>query len=77
MITGRVTSGSIKPNMPIKALAQDGTLIEAGRVSKILAFRGIERTPIDEAVAGDIVAIAGLSKGTVADTFCAPKSPRR
>jgi GTP-binding protein len=73
MITGRVTSGSIKPNMPIKALAQDGSLIEAGRVSKILAFRGIERTPIDEAVAGDIVAIAGLSKGTVADTFCAPE----
>lgn len=73
MITGRVTSGSIRPNMPIKALAQDGTLIESGRVSKILAFRGIERTPIDEAVAGDIVAIAGLSKGTVADTFCAPE----
>jgi GTP-binding protein len=73
MITGRVTSGSIKPNMPIKALAQDGTLVEQGRVSKILAFRGIERTPIEEAVAGDIVAIAGLSKGTVADTFCAPE----
>ena len=73
IITGRVTSGSIKPNSPIKALAQDGSLIEQGRVSKILAFRGIERTPIDEAVAGDIVAIAGLSKGTVADTFCAPE----
>ncbi|MCX7339604.1 MAG: translational GTPase TypA [Hyphomicrobiales bacterium] len=73
MITGRVTSGSIKPNMPIKALAQDGTLVESGRVSKILAFRGVERTPIDEAVPGDIVAIAGLSKGTVADTFCAPE----
>jgi GTP-binding protein len=73
IITGRVTSGSIKPNMAIKALAQDGSLIESGRVSKILAFRGIERTPIDEAVAGDIVAIAGLSKGTVADTFCAPE----
>ncbi len=73
IITGRVTSGSIRPNMPIKALAQDGSLIEMGRVSKILAFRGIERTPIEEAVAGDIVAIAGLSKGTVADTFCAPE----
>ncbi len=73
IITGRVTSGSIRPNMPIKALAQDGSLIEQGRVSKILAFRGIERMPIEEAVAGDIVAIAGLSKGTVADTFCAPE----
>jgi GTP-binding protein len=73
MITGRVTSGSIKPNMPIKVLGQDGTVIETGRVSKILAFRGIERQPIDEAVAGDIVAIAGTSKGSVADTFCAPE----
>jgi small GTP-binding protein len=72
IITGKVISGSIKPNMPIKALAADGTLIEQGRVSKILAFRGIERTAIDEAVTGDIVAIAGLTKGTVADTFCAP-----
>ena len=50
----------------------DGTLVETGRISKILAFRGLERQPIDEAQAGDIVAIAGLSKGTVADTFCDP-----
>ncbi|QFR33568.1 translational GTPase TypA [Ancylobacter sp. TS-1] len=71
MITGRITSGSIKPNQAIKVLAQDGSLVEQGRVSKILAFRGIERQPIEEGVQGDIIAIAGLSKGTVADTFCA------
>ncbi|MBN8532974.1 MAG: translational GTPase TypA [Rhizobiales bacterium] len=71
IITGRITSGTIKPNQSIKALSRDGTLIETGRISKILAFRGIERQPIEEGVAGDIVAIAGLSKGTVADTFCA------
>ncbi|TCT05525.1 translational GTPase TypA [Aquabacter spiritensis] len=70
MITGRITSGTIRPNQSIKVLAQDGSLVEQGRVSKILAFRGIERQPIDEGVQGDIVAIAGLSKGTVADTFC-------
>ena len=71
IITGRVTSGTIKANMPIKALASDGSVIETGRVSKILAFRGIERTAVDEASAGDIIAIAGLTKATVADTFCA------
>jgi len=71
IITGRVTSGSIKPNQPVKVLSRDGQLIEQGRVTKILAFRGIERTAIDEAVAGDIVSIAGLTKGTVADTYCA------
>ncbi len=64
--------GSIKPNQAVKVLGQDGKLIEQGRISKILAFRGIERTAIEEAHAGDIVAIAGLSKGTVADTFCDP-----
>ncbi len=72
IITGRVASGSIKPNQAVKVLGQDGRLIEQGRISKILAFRGIERQSIEEAHAGDIVAIAGLSKGTVADTFCDP-----
>src|SRR5690242_8866946 len=72
IITGRITSGSIKPNQQVKVLSADGKLIEQGRLTKILAFRGIERTPLEEAEAGDIVAIAGLTKGTVADTFCDP-----
>ena len=72
IITGRIESGSVKPNQAVKVLHHDGTLIENGRISKILAFRGLERQPIEEAQAGDIVAIAGLSKGTVADTFCDP-----
>ncbi|MGO7522541.1 hypothetical protein ACCT21_35595, partial [Rhizobium brockwellii] len=56
----------------VKVLHADGKTIEPGRISKILAFRGIERTAIDEAHQGDSIAIAGLSKGTVADTFCDP-----
>ncbi len=69
---GRITSGTIKPNQAVKVLSGDGKLIETGRITKIIAFRGIERTPLEEAEAGDIVAIAGLTKGTVADTFCDP-----
>ena len=72
IITGRIHSGSIKPNQSVKVLGQDGNLVETGRISKILSFRGLERVALDEAHAGDIVAIAGLSKGTVADTFCDP-----
>jgi GTP-binding protein len=72
IITGRITSGSVKPNQAIKALDRHGKVIEQGRISKILAFRGIERTPIEDADAGDIVAIAGLEKATVADTLCDP-----
>jgi GTP-binding protein len=72
IITGRIESGALKPNQAVKVLHHDGSLLENGRVSKILAFRGLERQPVEEAQAGDIVAIAGLSKGTVADTFCDP-----
>jgi GTP-binding protein len=70
IITGRVFSGSVKPNQPVKVLDRSGKIVEQGRVSKILAFRGIERQPIDEAEAGDIIAIAGLEKFNVADTLC-------
>ncbi len=70
ILTGRIEAGKIKPGMAIKALNRDGAEIERGRVTKVLAFRGLKRQPIDEAEAGDIVAIAGLSKATVADTLC-------
>ncbi len=73
LITGRVFAGSIAPNQPVKVLDHTGKLVETGRVSKILAFRGIERTPIDVAEAGDIVAVAGLPTFNVADTLCAPE----
>jgi len=47
--------------------------VEQGRVSKVLAFRGLERVPIEVGEAGDIVSIAGLVKANVADTLCAPE----
>lgn len=72
IITGRIASGSVKPNQAVKVLSREGKLIESGRITKILAFRGLERQPVEFAEAGDIVAIAGLTKGTVADTFCDP-----
>ncbi|MEN3929700.1 translational GTPase TypA [Microvirga sp. W0021] len=71
IITGRIFSGTVRPNQSIKVLDHENNVLEQGRVSKILAFRGIERQPIEVGEAGDIVAIAGLSKGTVADTFAA------
>jgi GTP-binding protein len=69
VLTGRILSGTLKLNMPIRALNPDGGVAEEGRAAKIFAFRGLERVPIDEAHAGDIVAIAGLTKATVADTI--------
>ncbi|MEZ5873045.1 MAG: translational GTPase TypA [Nitratireductor sp.] len=72
IITGRIHSGSIKANQAVKVMDRYGKPLESGRISKILAFRGVERVGLEEAHAGDIVAIAGLSKGTVADTYCDP-----
>jgi GTP-binding protein len=72
IITGRITSGSVRPNQSVKVLDHDGKLIETGRITKVLAFRGIERTAVDEAEAGDIVALAGLPNATVAHTICDP-----
>jgi len=73
LLTGRVDAGKLTPGMTVHALGADGKEIEKGRITKILAFRGLKRQPIEEADAGDIVAIAGLSKATVADTICAPE----
>src|SRR5215468_3454319 len=73
IVTGRITSGIVKPNQTVKVLDRDGNLVEQGRVTKLLAFRGLERTGVDEAEAGDIVAVAGLPEATVSHTICAPE----
>ena len=71
ILTGRIVSGSVKPNQAIKALNRDGEVVETGRVTQVLSFRGLSREPDAEGgVAGDIVSIAGLTKATVADTLC-------
>ena len=71
ILTGRIFSGSVKPNQAIKALNAKNEVIDQGRVQKILAFRDVTREPLDIGIAGDIVAIAGMTKATVADTLCA------
>jgi GTP-binding protein len=70
ILTGRIYSGTVKTNQTIKVLNRENLIIENGRISKILSFRGLERVPTDIASAGDIIAIAGLNNATVADTVC-------
>ena len=69
VLTGRVTSGRVKANQAIHALDMDGKIIETGRASKIMAFQGLERVPVDEAKAGDIISLAGLTVATVSNTI--------
>ncbi len=73
VLTGRIHSGTAKINMPVRVLNGDGQVVETGRINKLLAFRGLERIAIEQAEAGDIIALAGLEKATVAETVAAPE----
>ena len=73
ILTGRIESGRLDVNMPIKAIDVAGNVVEEGRATKIFTFRGLERVPVDSAEAGEIVAIAGLIKATVSNTFADPE----
>ena len=70
ILTGRIISGVAKPGATMKALSRDGKEIERARITKVLAFRGLKRQPVDDAGAGDIVAIAGYQQASVSDTLC-------
>jgi GTP-binding protein len=73
VLTGRVEQGRGKLNMAVKALRLDGSVVETGRLTKLLAFRGLERVTVDEVEAGDIIAVAGLTQATVPETVGAPE----
>ncbi|MDE2580747.1 MAG: translational GTPase TypA [Rhodospirillales bacterium] len=73
VLTGRVEQGRAKLNMPVKVLHADGRVVETGRLTKLMSFRGLDRVPVEEAEAGDIIAVAGLAEGTVPDTIGAPE----
>jgi GTP-binding protein len=73
ILTGRVESGTIAVGATLKALSRTGEKIEQFRVTKVLAFRGLAQTAVDEASAGDIITLSGMTKATVADTLCAPE----
>ena len=73
VLTGRLEQGRARLNMPVKVLHPDGHVVETGRMTKLLSFRGLDRVPVEEAEAGDIIAIAGLSEANVPDTIGAPE----
>ncbi len=69
VLTGRLEQGRARLNMPLRVLRADGSTVETGRLTKLMAFRGLDRVPVEEAEAGDIIAIAGLAEATVPDTI--------
>ena len=71
-LTGKVYTGRPKINMAVKAIDLEGNAVENFRLTKLFAYRGIEKVPVQEAVAGDIIVVAGMEKTSVADTICDP-----
>jgi GTP-binding protein len=70
VLTGRIEAGRARRNMPLKVLRPGSAEpVEVGRLTRLLSFRGLERVPVEEAEAGDIVALAGMAEATVADTI--------
>jgi GTP-binding protein len=65
---GRVYEGVLKPNQQVTVIKSDGTRYQS-RVTKIFAFEGMEKYEVDEARAGDMVAVAGLPEIYVGETI--------
>jgi GTP-binding protein len=70
VLTGRILAGRVDANMTAKALNRDGDMVEQTRITKVQAFRGLDRVAVESAEAGDIISIAGFNDATVADTLC-------
>lgn len=70
VLTGKIYSGKAKVNMTVKSMGLDGKTVETFRLTKLMSFSGIDRVPVTEAVAGEIICVAGMEKTSVADTIC-------
>lgn len=71
---GRITRGTITKNQPVILIKADGTHIHA-KVDKLFSYRGLSREEIDEAIAGDIVAIVGISAAHIGETIADSEKP--
>lgn len=70
---GRIQRGTVTTNMPVKIIDRDGK-IRNGRILQVLGYLGLARTPLEQASAGDIVAISGIENLRISDTVCSPEN---
>jgi GTP-binding protein len=71
---GRIRRGTLKPGRNVTLWWGDQSR-GTGKVQQVLTFRGLERKPVDEAQAGDIVAITGIEDVNIGITICDPEAP--
>jgi GTP-binding protein len=73
---GRISRGSVRPAMSVAHIQRDGTLIRA-RINQVLVYQGLKRTEVDEAAAGDIVALTGIAEANISDTIADAETPEQ
>jgi GTP-binding protein len=71
---GRITRGSIKKAQQVVLIKRDGALV-SGKIDKVFGYRGLNREEIDEAFAGDIVALTGIAEAHIGETLCDKEFP--
>jgi len=71
---GRIQRGKVRTNMPVSVVDRHGKKRQ-GKVLQVLGFMGLERVEVEEAEAGDIVAISGVAELSISDTICALDTP--
>lgn len=71
---GRIQRGKVKKNQPVSIVSREGKKRQ-GKVLQVLGFMGLERIEVEEAEAGDIVAISGVADLSISDTVCALDTP--
>ena len=72
---GRIERGKIKNGMPVAICKQDKN--EQGKIAKLFTYMGLKRVEVDEADAGDIVAISGIPDISIGDTICDLSNPEK
>ena len=71
---GRVLNGRIKPGMSVVVMNHEDQ-VASGRINQVLGFQGLDRVPVDEAEAGDIIIISGLDDIGIGVTICDKDNP--
>ena len=72
---GRIERGSIKSGMPIAICKKDKNA--QGKVAKLFTYQGLKRTEVENASAGDIVALSGIADINIGDTICDLNNPEK
>jgi GTP-binding protein len=72
---GLVARGRVRTNTAVTVVTADARE-RRGRVLQVFQLMGLQRLPVDEAEAGDIVAVTGLEQLAISDTLCAPEQPQ-